>query len=162
MAPSTAPVGASIRVRADKSDPGSRDADLPGCPPGTWPVAALEFVDTFQKPVDPPAALRLSTGWVQQALAAGWATAEGHRVETRPAGKASDPWAPTPTAPSPHVFHHYDAIVLKGMDGDLRYRVTHQPDKYAEQGDDDTPVTDEVYASGETRVDHFYDLALEG
>jgi hypothetical protein len=85
------------------------------------------------------------------------------------------------------VFHHYSALVLHLVDDDgagydLRYRVTHQPDKYADNStpgeatddrpqadriasgnthDDDTPVTDELYAAGQTRVDHFYDLELE-
>lgn len=174
MAP-THLAGLSVRVRADRSDEGAHAADLPGAPPGTWPFAGIEFVDTFQKAVDPPAATRVAEGFVQRGIAAGWLTGEGHRYVVRPAGTAAAPHAPTPAAPGPHVFHHYDALVFHTTGGDVRYRVTHQPDKYADyaeatypdrvpgfDGDDDTPVTDEVYAAGATRVDWFYDLALEG
>ena len=56
-----------------------------------------------------------------------------------------------------HTFRHYEAMTVCGT----RYKVTHQPDKYADPGDDDTPVTDEVYGSGQTRVDHFYGLKRE-
>ena len=78
------------------------------------------------------------------------------------------------TTPAP-TFVQAQAIVFHTLDGDVRYRVTHNPDKYADDSTvgernmpnddnshgDDTPVTDEMYASGQTRVDHFYDLVRE-
>jgi hypothetical protein len=51
-------------------------------------------------------------------------------------------------------------VVFHFLDGDVRYEVTHQPDKYADPGDDETPVTEKVYKAGKTRVDHFYGLKL--
>jgi hypothetical protein len=57
---------------------------------------------------------------------------------------------------------HADAIILKTTDGDVRYRVTHQPDKYVDGGKDTDKVTTEHYEAGNTRVDHFFDLKLEG
>jgi hypothetical protein len=163
MAPKTAaPVGLSIRLRADRSDPSAQAAELPGAPPGTWPLLGVEAVDLFQRPVPWPQRVRVAEGAVQRWISQGAASGESHEVVTRPAGTAADPWAPTPTAPTPHIFHQYERITFKGMDGDVTYRVTHQPDKYAAEGDDSTPVTDELYAAGDTRVDWFYDLELEG
>lgn len=154
----------SIRLLADKSGGDeARYADLPGAPPGTWPRAGVTVVG------DPPPATRVPTSWVQRGKREGWIEVENERPVHRPGGPVGDEWSIT------HTFLHADVIVLKTVDGDLRYRVTHQPDKYADygqatypdqvgafDGDDDTPVTDEVYAAGATRVDWFYDLALEG
>lgn len=103
----------------------------------------------------PPADTTAGTSWVAEAIREGWLVGEGERVVHRPGGPAEWPWAKT------HTFVHFDALVVRTLDGDVRYRVTHQPDKYADPGDDDTPVTDDVYAAGATRVDHFYGLALE-
>lgn len=160
----------TLRKRADKSGGESvLYADLPGAPPGTWPFAGLEFVDGV------PDEAILPTSFVDRGISEGWIVPEGHRLVTRPAGRPEAPWQPTATASVPHVFHHYDALVFKTVDGDVRFSVTHQPDKYADyaeatysdrveefDGDDDTPVTDEIYAAGATRVDHFYRIAREG
>jgi hypothetical protein len=102
-----------------------------------------------------PKRCQLPTQWVAQGLAEGWIETEGMRVEHRPGGPVDDQWATT------HSFVHYDAIVLKAIDGDVRYRVTRQPDKYVDSKDPDATVTPEIYAAGETRVDWFYDCDLE-
>lgn len=104
---------------------------------------------------EPPAAARVPTSWVQRGTAEGWLAYENPRPVHRYGGPPGQEWQVT------HTFIHADAVVLKCADGDLRYRVVHQPDKYADPGDDDTPVTDEVYAAGATRVDWFYDLERE-
>lgn len=117
---------------------------------------------------DTPAETRVPTSWVLGAAREGWVELVNPRPVHRPGGPPGMEWAVT------HTFVHADALVVKTVAGDVRYRVTHQPDKYADHaaatypdrvapfdGDDETPVTDEVYAAGATRVDWFYDLELE-
>lgn len=135
--------GLTLRKRADKSGgQASLWADEPGAPPGTWPSAGVVIVG------DPPAETTLSTRLVAAGIAEGWVTAPGERVVHRPGGPPANRWAVT------HTFVQYDELTVAGV----RYRVAHQPDKYAADGDDDTPVTDEVYEAGGTRVDSFYRL----
>jgi len=146
--------GLRVRKLADRS--GGEKAkwgDQPGSPPGTWPLAGVRVEGEL------PTACRLPTGWVARGIAEGWLTGEGQRTVTRPSGPAGNPWRPDKP---PHIFHHFDTLVLHTVDGDVRFRVTHQPDKYAAAGDDTTKVTDKVYAAGRTRVDHFYDVTVEG
>lgn len=137
--------GLKLRRLADRTDPASLSADLPGAPPGTWPLAGVELLDAPER-VEVPVAV------MDRGRAEGWITVEGEQVVHRPGGPSNDLWRVT------HTFRHYDAATVCGV----RYRVTHQPDKYADPGDDDTPVTDEVYQSGSTRVDHFYGMTREG
>jgi hypothetical protein len=118
-------------------------------PDGTWPFAGLEVEHA-------PKTCRVSTTWVRKGQNEGWLEVENERPVLRPSGPADDPWRG-----SPHVFNHVDAVVLKTIDGDVRYRVTRQPDKYAVSGDEDS-VTPDVYAAGDTQVDWFYELKLEG
>lgn len=140
-----------LRKYADKSQgKASKVLDLPGAPPGTWPTDHVGWVD------DPPAEAVLSQGFVLRGLQEGWIDGAGHRVVTRPAGPAEDPWMPTGSAPAPHTFHHFDALIVAGA----RYRVVHQPDKYVD-GDDEAEVTAKLYRAGRTRVDWFYRLALD-
>lgn len=144
----------TVRVRADRTGgEGSRDPNT-----GAWPFAGLEHADG-----EWPAHIRVPQKVILHYMANGWVTGEGHEVVTRPAGTAAAPWAPTPTAPGPHVFHHYQAFVFHTPDGtdDARYRVVHQPDKYVASKGPTAKVTDEVYASGDTRVDWFYEMELD-
>lgn len=145
--------GLRVRKLADRSGgEAAKWADLPGAPPGTWPLAGVRVEG------DVPPTCRLPASWVARGIAEGWLLGEGHETVVRPSGPANAPWRPDK---QPHVFHHYDTLVLKTEAGDIKYEVIHQPDKYAAEGDDDTPVTDEMYAAGQTRVDHFYDVRLE-
>lgn len=122
----------------------------PGDAHESWPLAGIQVVDA-------PDECTVGARWVTRGVAEGWIELEGARLVTRPAGPAHDPTAST------HQFVHADALVIHSVDGDVRYRVTHQPDKYAdhEEADDETPVTSEAYAAGGTRVDHFYGLERE-
>lgn len=138
------PRGLKLRRLADRSDLASLDADLPGAPPGTWPLAGVELLDA-------PEHAKVPVHVVDRGRDEGWITVEGEEVVHRPGGPPSNLWRVT------HTFRHYEAMTVCGV----RYVVTHQPDKYADPGDDSTPVTDEVYASGQTRVDHFYGLKRE-
>lgn len=156
-----------IRIRKNPDRSGGLTAlasDLPGAPPGRWPLASVEFVE--ERPgggglvatdQGPDTITQLPTHLVQQGLDEGWIEGEGHEVVTRPAGPPDDQWRPTANAPGPHVFHHYSHLTIAGV----RYRVTHQPDKYAAEGDDTTKVTKALYGQGATRVDWFYDLERE-
>jgi hypothetical protein len=137
-----------------------------------WPLAGVQIGRTgpggrFEP--KPPKRTRVGTGAVGAGRAEGWVTLENPRVVHRPGGPPGHQWRVT------HTFEHGDAVVFHTTDGDVRYRIVHQPDKYVDsrspeekyrsvdgpEGDDD-PVTEERYAAGETRVDHFYGLELEG
>jgi hypothetical protein len=106
---------------------------------------------------DLPEECKVGQNFVDRAVAEGWATRVNAETVHRPSGPADDPWD---GGPENHVFVHCDAVVFHFLDGDVRYEVTHQPDKYADPGDDETPVTEKVYKAGKTRVDHFYGLKL--
>lgn len=132
-------MGLRIHKLADRSD--GRGAP--------WPLAGVRLLDA-------PDATQIPTNVVADAIAQGWATGEDGRQVVRPSGRTPDDL----TKP-PHVFVHYSRIIFHTLDGDVTYRVLHQPDKYADPGDDTTPVTAEVYAAGATRVDWFYGVGRE-
>lgn len=75
-----------------------------------------------------------------------WIELVGQTVVHRPAGPAENPWKGT------HTFVHADEIILHLADGDRRYQVTHQPDKY----DDETGLPSDDAGDPTTHVDHFY------
>lgn len=169
----------TVRKLADRSegtrtvvydrDTGARKLVNPATPGEDhepWPLLGLEVVG------DVPEETRVPTSWVSRGISEGWLEGINGRPVVRPAGPRQDTWNSTQTG-TPHVFTHYDEIVLKTVTGDIRYRVTHQPDKYADYdqathtdrlkaftADDDTPVTPAAYEAGATRVDWFYDLEL--
>lgn len=166
MAPTA---GLTLRKLADKSGDTLED--------GSWPLVGLRIEnDTL------PAQTRLSTALVDAGIREGWIRVEGQRMVLRPAGPANDPWGPTAQGDKGHQFRHCDVIVFQTVDGDVRYRVVHQPDKYVDErdhqavahgkyavkplvdpgGNDDVPVTDAHYAGGQTAVHWFYDVELEG
>jgi hypothetical protein len=119
-----------------------KHADRSGDPPasGVWPLAGVEVIEAPE---------------VTRAWAEGFVTLENPRMVRRPGGPPHDLERVT------HEFLQADAIVIHGRDGDVRYRVVHQPDKYVADGDDDTPMTPEHYAVGNSRVDWFYGLERE-
>jgi hypothetical protein len=144
--------GLNLHIYADKSDEASLQNDLPGAPPGTWPLDRVEHIG------EPPEECNVSMHVVLEGLSRGYIEGEGHEVVTRPGGPAGNKWLPTTNCPTPHNFHHFTHLTIAGV----RYEVTHQPDKYADDGDgnfdDDEPVTDELYDAGQTRVDWFYSI----
>lgn len=117
-----------------------------------WPLAGVKVLDA-------PSTTRVPTSWVDRGVAEGWLEGVNARPVVRPAGARQDVWNSSQTG-RPHLFIHYDEIIIKGVDGNVRYRVTHQPDKYVADGDDDARVTPDIYTAGNTRVDWFYDLEL--
>lgn len=157
----------TIRKLADKTaqqrvtrfDPVTGEKKLvnpntPGDDHEPWPLLGVQIVG------EAPTRARLSTTLVAQGVAEGWLTGVGGSPVVRPAGRTPTEWNSTHTR-APHIFMHYDELVIKTIDGQhVRYRVTHQPDKYVADGTDDAEVTAEHYAAGNTRVDHFYDVEL--
>lgn len=155
--------GLTIRKRADKST-GRRDKawdwrtgqwklvnpDTPGDDHEPWPLAGVEAVG------DLPDECEVSTHFVARGISEGWIEGEDEEVVHRPGGPPDNQWAAT------HTFPQYSALVFKFADGDVRYTVAHNPDKYVAEGTDATKVTSEVYAAGETRVDAFYRLNRKG
>jgi hypothetical protein len=104
---------------------------------------------------EPTAYAEVATRVVTDGIAQGYIVGEDEQVVHRPGGPPHDPWRIT------HTFRHFSHLVIAGV----RYVVIHQPDKYADPGDDDTPVGEpdgDIYSTGATRVDWFYGIELEG
>lgn len=117
-----------------------------------WPLLGVMIMG------DPPQTCTVSTSWVTTGISEGWLESDGATPIVRPSGVTQDQWS---GQQQPHLFLHIETLVIKTVDGDVRYRVVHQPDKYAEDGDDEMLVTPDMYEAGATRVDHFYGLVLE-
>jgi hypothetical protein len=159
-------VGLKIRKLADKTqetrvirfDPETGEKKLvnpatPGEDHEPWPLAGVVIEDEIQSSV------RVPMSYVSKAIAEGWMTRVNEKVVVRPAGPNQKVFASSATG-TPHVFFHADEIHIHTVGGDVKYKVTHQPDKYASKGDDSTQVTEKIYSAGDTRVDWFYDLEL--
>lgn len=166
-----------VKRIADKSPEAL--AAHPADHPDKYPTLGLDIVDVRGRSVDPPQATRVSCGWIDARVKDGSVELEGERHIARPGGEPGNEWRRDKI----HNFRHADVVVLKTHDGrpDVRYRVTHQPDKYVDTTDytvpgaygvgeervgtrkeaDDVAMTPEYYNAGHTRVDHFYDLELE-
>lgn len=109
-----------------------------------WPFAGIAIEGT------PPKVTTASTTFVSKGVDEGWITLEGERMAHRPGGPAQKPWAVT------HSFLHADAVVIHTVNGDVRYRVTEQPDKYH-----DGPEGTDAIGDPSADVRHFYALKLE-
>lgn len=106
--------------------------------PEPWPLAGVSGI-TVPKVAKIP--MKLVPQWELE----GWAHPEGSRVVHAPGGPPEDPWRVT------HTFVELDALTLDFVEGSVRYRVTHNPGKYADPSE----------ISG-TRVDWFYVMEKEG
>ncbi|HLE99647.1 MAG TPA: hypothetical protein VI540_07085 [Gaiellaceae bacterium] len=82
-----------------------------------WPFAGLVVEEA-------PKTCEIPTSFVARGLAEGWLTLEGHRMVHRSGGPPEAPWSVT------HTFMHGEAIVLHTLSGDVRYRITANPDKW--------------------------------
>lgn len=96
---------------------------------------------------DLPQRTALNTGFVSKAVSEGWAELEGRTVVHRPGGPEDDPWRVT------HTFVQADAIVFHLVDGDVRYNIVENPDKFPESKND----FDEGFGGD---VKHFFVLEL--
>lgn len=110
--------------------------------PEPWPLAGIQVVDA-------PKAADVNTSFVNAGVAEGWLTVEGEEIVHRPGGPPQEPWRVT------HTFRHGTALVLHTVDGDVRYRIVDNPDKWPEQKNS----RDEGFG-GEVRW--FYRVKLDG
>lgn len=111
-----------------------------------WPLLGVSILDDPLLPV-----VTIPTSTVETGVLEGWIRLEGETVEHRPGGPEGFPWKKT------HTFIHAEAIVFLTLNGEITYRVVHQPDKYHEG----EPGTDAV-GDPAARVDWFYIAELEG
>lgn len=102
-----------------------------------WPLLGIELAVKPQE-------CAISTNKVDEGVREGWIVLKGENVEHKPGGPPDRPWSTT------HTFQQASHLIFRCVDGDVTYKVVHQPDVY------DDP--DE--ASGR-RVDWFYGLKLE-
>lgn len=121
-----------------------------------WPTTGFKICDVNGRDCDPPKETAISTRRVAEGRSEGWISVEGEKVVHRPGGPVGNEWAVT------HTFQQYDAIIFNTVDGQVRYKVVHQPDKYVDSDDPTEKVTKDHYAEGNTRVDSLYRLELEG
>jgi hypothetical protein len=116
--------------------------------PEPWPLQGLEIDGEL------PHECAVPTRWVTRGKVEGWLEVEGERVAHRPGGPPEEPWRVT------HTFPQADAIILKCVTGDVRYKVVGQPDKYEHDGADAEPVETSgdpdhaVYWSYHLKLDH--------
>ena len=109
--------------------------------PEPWPLAGIALDAA-------PKYTRISTTKVEEGRREGWIELEGEGVIHRPGGPPEQPWKIT------HTFAQAETIVLKTVDGDVRYRVTQNPDKWPDEKNGDLGF------GGDVRW--FYELEREG
>jgi len=98
----------------------------------------------------PPKTAKVPTRFVANGISEGWIEAEGEgELVVRSSGPPENPFGP-----APHTFLHYDALVFKTVDGDVRYAVVENPDKWPEEKDGKAGF------GGEVR--HYYEVKLDG
>jgi hypothetical protein len=112
-----------------------------------WPLAGIELGDGDNPP---PKRTSISTGKVAEGIAEGWIEAEGTTEIYRHGGPKDNPTAVI------HGFLHHDALVFHTVNGDYRYRVTGQPDKYNAGGTPGHHAGDE-----DAEVRWYYELELD-
>lgn len=97
---------------------------------------------------DPPQKTTMGERLVACGRAEGWIDVEGETIVYRTSGPPENPYGPPP-----HQFLHFDTIIIKTVDGDLRYKVLENPDKWPDTKDG------EAGFGGEVRW--FYEVELE-
>ncbi len=125
------------------------DPSTPTPGPDPWPLAGVRI----ENEGGPPKRTTISTSKVNEGRSEGWITVEGERPVMRSGGPPENPWKVDAVAGIPHVFSHADAIVFHTVDGDVRYDVVENPDKWPAEKLDDGPETG---FGGEVRW--YYDL----
>jgi hypothetical protein len=116
---------------------------------------ALSGFETSPRPLlgitvegETPQETKLGERFIANGRAEGWIEVEGEEIVHRSSGPPENPWG-TPA----HTFVHLDTIILKTVDGDVRYTVTENPDKWPEEKDG------EAGFGGEVRW--YYEVELE-
>lgn len=108
------------------------------------PFLGIEFVD------DPPEATVVAQNFVRRGRDEGWIEILGEETVTRSSGPPSEPVS---SEHPPHVFLHAEAIVFKTVHGDIRYRVTRNPDKWPDEKDGEHGFGGEVLWTFELQLD---------
>lgn len=149
--PSEAPKGLTFRKLADQSkgervkryDPETGAAFLVNPATGEaepWPTLGWMIEGTIPQSV----VLPMSTAMNMLADPSKPITLEKMRPSYKHGGPPENPLAVT------HTFIHADSITFHTLEGDVKYRVLHNPDKYPDPTE-----------HGSHRVDWFYILELE-
>lgn len=146
-----------LRVRIHAGDPADRDAvylparkQFPDEPDfSAKPFGGVSFTDDRGRNVDePPASFTVPSDYPDHHH---WFEVVNPSMVVRPAGPADQPFA------KQHNLPQAEAFILHMRDGDYRYRVVRQPDKYDAKG----KVADRA-GDPATSVDWFYVAELEG
>jgi len=134
--------------------------------PSPWPLLGLDAPGGW------PRKTRVPIKTITRGIIEGWAELVNPQMVFRPGGPPEEPYRVT------HAFTHADAIVFHGLQGDVTYRVTQQPDKFAAREqkvlseekalylpiiEREKKVTSDIYADGLTEVAWYYELeAVDG
>jgi hypothetical protein len=105
-----------------------------------WPLLGIEIVEPI------PTMCRVPMDWVIRGVAEGWAQLHNPKIVHKSGGPPDDEWRIT------HTFTQADYVTFHTVNGDIRYAVTQNPNKYL----DPDPSTPE----DATKVDWFYELEL--
>lgn len=152
-----------LRVRKFAGESGVIHTDHATGEPSKHPLAGVGFTDDQGRnadlegnPIPAPKRLRLPSDYVMREP---WIEIVNPRPVLKPSGPPSNPWG---GQQGPHNFVHIDEFVLHMVDGDYRYRVVHQPDKYDTPEHVDGAVETPCDTPGDptTHVDWFYDADL--
>lgn len=130
------PTPLEIRKLADKSvrrdvrfDPETGERIL--VDPATGNPSSRPFLGVaIENDGGPPKYARISQRYALNAKIEGWIEIEGEKVVTRSQGPEEQPVSPENP---PHVFVQGTALIFKTVDGDVRYKITQNPDKWPEK-----------------------------
>lgn len=114
------------------------------------PFLGLEFVGKV------PKRTRVSQTFVARGRSEGWIEVEDENIVQRSSGPPEDPVS---NLNPPHIFTHLGAVVFKTVDGDVRYKVKRNPDKWPDRKEKSEVLADHGFGG---KVDHTYELVLDG
>jgi hypothetical protein len=115
--------------------------------------AGIKVLDHPLHNDDIPTHVKVPVTTIDRGVAEGWITTEGDEPHHYPGGNKENPWGTV------HTTVHRDSFTIHDADGDITYKVTHQPGKYNGAGDLDE--SSDVAGELDARVDWFYLAELE-
>lgn len=86
-----------------------------------------------------PKRTRVGSSFVAKGISEGWIEGEGEALVVRTAGPRENPFGPRP-----HAFRHFTYLTFKTVDGDVRYEVVENPDKWPAEKDGEAGFGGEV------------------
>lgn len=102
---------------------------------------------------DIPSHVKVPVTTIDRGVAEGWITTEGDTPHHYAGGNTENPWGTV------HTVVHRDSFTIHDVEGDLTYKITHQPGKRNGKGELDE--TDAVAGDQDATVDWFYLAELE-